>query len=29
MRNPFAINFGMIPNERIERKILIDEIVKD
>ncbi|MEE1248074.1 MAG: ATP-binding protein [Lachnospiraceae bacterium] len=29
MRNPFAINFGMIPNERIERKILIDEIVSE
>ena len=29
MRNPFAINFGMIPNERIERKILIDEIVTE
>ena len=29
MRNPFAINFGMIPNERIERKILIDEIVNE
>ena len=22
MRNPFAINFGMLPNERIERKNL-------
>ena len=29
MRNTFAINFGMIPNERIERKILIDEIVNE
>ncbi|WP_031550158.1 hypothetical protein [Oribacterium sp. FC2011] len=28
-RNPFAINFGMVPKQYISRDILIDEITEE
>ena len=28
-RNPFAINFGMVPKQYISRDILIDEITDE